>query len=62
MIIVDNSVSSFGKNLDNGIPIIPFYNNSEDRELVHLASYLLLLSSSKNPLEYNRDTFRLREI
>jgi len=35
LVIVDNAVYSFGFQLDNGIPIIPFYNNPEDEELLH---------------------------
>ena len=36
IIIVDNAVYSFGYQLENGIPIIPFYNDKEDVELLHL--------------------------
>ena len=32
-ILVDNSIVNLYVNLDNGIPIIPFYGNKEDREL-----------------------------
>ena len=40
LLIVDNAVYSFGYQLDNGIPIIPFYDDKEDIELVHLVQYL----------------------
>ena len=36
IIIVDNAVYSFGYQLENGIPIIPFYHDKEDVELLHL--------------------------
>lgn len=36
LIIVDNAVYSFGYQLENGIPIIPFYDDKEDEELLHL--------------------------
>lgn len=36
IIIVDNSSLSYCKNLDNAIPIIPFYDDKSDRELVNL--------------------------
>lgn len=44
MVIIDNAVYSFGFQLDNGIPIIPFYNNKEDEELLHLINYLNTLA------------------
>lgn len=43
IIIVDNSVYSFGFHLSNGIPIIPFYENQNDKELFFLSEYLIAL-------------------
>lgn len=40
MVIVDNAVYSFGFQLDNGIPIIPFYDDPNDEELHHLVFYM----------------------
>jgi CTD small phosphatase-like protein 2 len=40
LLIVDNAVYSFGYQLENGIPIIPFYEDKEDEELLHLIQYL----------------------
>ena len=40
IIIVDNSVLSFAYHLDNGIPIVPYYDSDEDGELLILAYYL----------------------
>jgi len=40
LLIVDNAVYSFGFQLENGIPIIPFYEDKEDEELLHLTQYL----------------------
>jgi len=37
MVLVDNAVYSFGYQLENGIPIIPFYDDKEDEELLHLS-------------------------
>ena len=31
--MVDNLIHSFGLQLDNGIPILQFLNNKEDKEL-----------------------------
>mmetsp|Transcript_16185 Transcript_16185/g.15573 ORF Transcript_16185/g.15573 Transcript_16185/m.15573 type:complete len:103 (-) Transcript_16185:98-406(-) len=41
IIIVDNSILSFGFQLDNGVPICAFFNyNTQDQELLYLLSYL----------------------
>ena len=40
IILVDNAVYSFGFQLTNGIPILPFYKDPKDRELVQLVNYL----------------------
>ena len=46
IIIVDCSVLGFGFFLDNGIPIIPFYDSKEDVELRLVSYYLLSISSN----------------
>ena len=40
IIIIDNSVVSFTYDLNNGIPILPYYNSVQDNELLCLACYL----------------------
>ena len=40
MVLVDNSVYSFAYQIDNGIPIISYYDDPRDEELVHLIGYL----------------------
>lgn len=37
MLLVDNAAYSFCHQLDNGVPIIPFYDNKADQELLYLA-------------------------
>jgi len=46
IVIVDNAVYSFINQLDNGIPIINFYYDSEDDQLDKLIDYLPILASS----------------
>lgn len=41
MILVDNAVWSFGVQLSNGIPIIPFKHDKTDEEFVYLKNFLL---------------------
>jgi CTD small phosphatase-like protein 2 len=48
MIIIDNSVLSFAYQLENGIPILPFYDNFEDNELLFLMNYLCDIAKVKD--------------
>ena len=58
MVIVDNAVYSFGYQLENGIPIIPFYDDKNDEELLHLSQYLECLYTCKGDVrEHNRKAF-----
>jgi CTD small phosphatase-like protein 2 len=43
IIMVDNLVHSFGLQIDNGIPILDFTNNTNDHELLNLESILMEL-------------------
>ena len=40
IVIVDNTVASYYLNMENGIPIIDFEGNPNDRALFHLTVYL----------------------
>jgi CTD small phosphatase-like protein 2 len=57
MIIIDNAVYSFGFQLDNGIPILPFYEDPKDEELLHLIYYLKCLEKQADMREQNRKAF-----
>ena len=57
IIIVDNSTSCFVKNLENGIPIIPYYGNREDDELKELGMFLEWLSYQKDFRTTQRNYF-----
>jgi CTD small phosphatase-like protein 2 len=43
LVLIDNAAYSYALQLDNGVPIIPFYNNRKDCELRELTSFLLTL-------------------
>ena len=45
LVIVDNAVYSFGFQLENGIPIIPYYSDPDDEELMHLIYFINCLAS-----------------
>jgi len=63
IVIVDNAVYSFGYQLENGIPIIPFYEDKEDEELLHLTQYLeCLVVNGGDVREHNKKAFQLREL
>ena len=64
MIIVDNSVLSFLFQIDNGVPILPFYTNKQDEELVHLSFYLKCLAEQdpEDVREHNREAFGLHKL
>ena len=59
VIIVDNAAYSFGYQLDNGIPIISWYDDMTDRELFKLMDYLKVLSKLPDIREVNKKTFNL---
>ena len=58
IILIDNAAYSYGLQLDNGIPCVPFYDNPEDKELFKLEEYLKVLAESENCLEFNKKYFK----
>lgn len=40
MLLVDNAAYSYLYQLENGIPIVPFYEDKDDEELMHLIRYI----------------------
>jgi Dullard-like phosphatase family protein len=62
VIIVDNSIFSFASQLDNGIPIIPFYDDKEDRILPKIKDYLLSLKDLDDFRVINEKTFSLTQL
>lgn len=46
IVIVDNSTSSFIKQIHNGVPIIPFFCKKDDIELIKLSNFLLNLHNA----------------
>lgn len=60
-ILVDNSTSSFGFQLNNGVPIIPFIGDQQDTELLVLAEYLESLLDKPDIRQVNKNHFRFQE-
>ncbi|KAL4496104.1 hypothetical protein ABPG72_015526 [Tetrahymena utriculariae] len=59
MVLVDNAAYSFAFQIENGIPIIPFYENKKDDELKSLTNYLKSLKDVKDVREINKQAFKL---
>ncbi len=60
IVIIDNAVYSFGYHLDNGIPMVPFYDNKLDKELVLLMQYIESLEEVEDVRDHNRGAFSLQ--
>lgn len=61
MVLVDNAAYSYLHQLDNGIPIIPYYKGSDDYELKALESFVDSMLLVKDMRLVNRRTFKLHE-
>lgn len=48
MVLIDNAAYSYCFQLENGVPILPYYEGTNDFELKALESYLLKLASCKD--------------
>lgn len=57
---MDNAAYSFGYQVDNGIPIISWYDDRSDRELFNLIDYMKQLANCEDMLAMNRSTFHLK--
>ncbi len=57
MVIIDNAAYSYGWQIENGIPIIPFYDKKEDKELIELEKYLKNLKYCSDVRAFNRHIF-----
>ena len=62
VVLVDNSCYSFMYQVENGIPIIPFYNDPDDEELKHLVCYIENLAFVEDVRVANRQAFDLMRI
>lgn len=63
MVLVDNSIISMAFNIDNGIPVSPFFRwTKNDEEFLFLHSYLDELFHIEDIRDHNREKFKLQEI
>ncbi|CAD8066789.1 unnamed protein product [Paramecium primaurelia] len=57
--LIDNASYSYAWQIENGIPILPFYDNKDDRELIDLEKYLKNMIGVSDIREYNRNNLKL---
>ena len=62
VVLVDNAAYSFGFQIENGVPILEFTNDTSDMELRYLADYLLKGHYYSDLRDYNRENLRLVEM
>lgn len=62
IVLVDNAVYSFGAQLDNGIPIIPFRDCITDIQLLQLIDYYPILAEQKDVRKCLRKHFKTSEL
>jgi len=62
VIIVDNAAYAFGLQLENGYPIIPFYDSKDDDEIRTLTDYLLSIYNVPDIRVENKRRFKLKTL
>eukprot|EP00347_Sterkiella_histriomuscorum_P014439 403360857 len=63
LVIVDNSIYAFAFHIDNGVPIISYYNNkTQDEELQHMIYYIQCLAEVEDVRDLNREAFELSKL
>jgi CTD small phosphatase-like protein 2 len=64
VVLIDNAVHSFGFQINNGIPMLPFYDDKSDKDMLYVAQYMKKLAKKYDVRPTIRDTFygnRLRD-
>ena len=60
-VFIDNSPIHFYKNSENIVPIIPFFGDAKDQELIKLEKFLKFLFNKKDFRDTIKDTFFINE-
>ena len=61
-VLVDNSPHAYGYNVDNGVPIISWYDDDNDTELLKLLEFLRGIQSSDDVRKVVRNHFKTHEL
>jgi CTD small phosphatase-like protein 2 len=59
VVLIDNSAFSYGAQIPNGIPCLPFFYNKADTELKDLYKYLKLIGECYDVRTFNKEAFKL---
>lgn len=62
IIAVDDNLTPFSHCLQNLVPILPFHNNREDKELLKLATFLEYLHDLDDHMDFLDDYFKLSSL
>jgi hypothetical protein len=62
ILIIDNYVYSFAFQLENGIPIVPYFGEKDDTEMIKVARYFAHIHESNDLREANEKAFSLKKI
>jgi CTD small phosphatase-like protein 2 len=54
IVLVDNASYSYAMQVENGIPIIPYYDNKNDTQLQALTTYLQGMAGYRDVRDYNK--------
>ena len=58
VVLVDNAAYSYSMQLENGIPIVPFYKSKDDDELIVLEDFLMGLKDVEDVRPVLKEAFR----
>jgi len=62
IVIGDNAVHSFGPQVNNGIPVLPFYDDKSDVEMLYILKFLEVLKDKYDVRPTIRDTFYINKL
>lgn len=62
LVIINSNCNSFVSQIDNAIPLLPWYGDLEDSELIYLTKYLFYLSKCDDVRDKNKEYFKLLQL
>ena len=62
LIVIDSEAFSFGYQIDNGIPLMPWDGDETDSELLYLTGYLIKMHKCEDVRIINRNHLKLKEL